>query len=67
MCKEYAFDFLYSMAASRDILLWPQRVQLPLNNRKQGVIPKTTTFHSENPGEHCDNANVYENIDHVMY
>ena len=35
--------------------------------RKQKAIPKTTTFHSENPCEHCENANVYENIDHVMY
>ena len=38
MCKEHAFDFLYSMAASRDILFWPPRGQLLRNNP---IIPVT--------------------------
>ena len=38
MCKEHAFDFLYSMAASRDILFWPPRGQLL---RNKPIIPVT--------------------------
>ena len=36
--KEHAFDFLYSLAASRDSLLWPLRRQLLRNKR---IIPVT--------------------------
>ena len=38
MCKEHAFDFLYSMAVSRDILFWPPRGQLL---RNKPIIPVT--------------------------
>ena len=38
VCKEHAFDFLYSLAASRDILFWPLRGQLLRNKR---IIPVT--------------------------
>ena len=38
MCKEHAFDFLYSLAAPRDILFWPLRGQLLRNKR---IIPVT--------------------------
>ena len=38
VCKEQAFDFLYSLAASRDILFWPLRGQLLRNKR---IIPVT--------------------------
>ena len=31
------------------------------------TLEQTITFHSENPCEHCENAKVYENIDHGMY
>ena len=36
--KEHAFDFLYSLAASRDILFWPLSGQLLRNKR---IIPVT--------------------------
>ena len=36
--KEHAFDFLYSLTASRDILFWPLRGQLLRNKR---IIPVT--------------------------
>ena len=34
---------------------------------ESNTLEWTTTCHSENPCEHCENANVYENIGHVMY
>ena len=36
VCKEHAFDFLYSMAASRDFLSWTPRGQLLRSKR---IIP----------------------------
>ena len=36
--KEHAFDFLYSLAAARDILFWPLGGQLLRNKR---IIPVT--------------------------
>ena len=38
VCKEHASDFLYSLAASRDILFWPLHGQLLRNKR---IIPVT--------------------------